>query len=176
MLRAIRFWLKHVESASQAGTINFSRTAVRLCLEEVLPSKSMNLTAHSGMFHFRSSYTHAETLGRLEAAVRDKGIRIFCRIDHGGEAANVGLLMNPAVVLIFGNPAAGTPLMVESPTLALDLPLKALVWQDAEGAVWVTGNSGEYLRQRHNLTSHALALAAVEQILAQVAGSPPPNN
>ena len=92
-----------------------------------------------------------ETFKRLEATVLGRGLSILARIDHGGDAAKVGLKMRPTQLLIFGNPKAGTPLMIASPTLAIDLPLKALVWEDGEGKVWVTYNSPEYLKQRHNI-------------------------
>jgi uncharacterized protein (DUF302 family) len=90
-------------------------------------------------------------MARLQDAIRSKGIPILARIDHSGDALRAGLQMNPVQLLIFGNARAGTPLMVASPTIAIDLPLKALVWQDADGAVWLTYNSPEYLLQRHSL-------------------------
>ena len=98
-----------------------------------------------------SRYTIAETLGRLENVIRSKGLTIFARIDHSGEAERVGLGMQDAKLLIFGSPKAGTPLMIASPLLALDLPLKALVWKDKEGRVLVSYNSVAYLTQRYNL-------------------------
>jgi uncharacterized protein (DUF302 family) len=91
----------------------------------------------NGIIHLRSPYTFANTLQRLESAITTKGIAIFARIDHSGEAAKVGLTMPPTGLLIFGSPKSGTPLMIASPALALDLPLKALVSQDTEGAVWL---------------------------------------
>jgi uncharacterized protein (DUF302 family) len=104
---------------------------------------------HSGLVHVRTRYTVPETLDRLEELVRARGQTVFCRIDHGGEAAKVGLDMQQAQVLIFGNPKAGTPLMIAAPTLAIDLPLRALAWQDADGQVWLSYNDPEYLQQRH---------------------------
>ena len=104
----------------------------------------------NGIIHLRSRYAVSETLSRLESRLQTSGLAIIARIDHAAAAASVGLEMQPAVVIIFGNPKAGTPLMVASPTLALDLPLKALVWQDAEKIVWLSYNSPEYLQHRHN--------------------------
>ena len=105
----------------------------------------------NGMVHLRSHHSVQETLRRLESALRAHGVSIFARIDHSGEAEKVGLRMPPTQVLIFGSPKAGTPLMVASPTLAIDLPLKALAWEDADGTVWLSYNSPEYLKQRHNV-------------------------
>jgi len=88
-------------------------------------------------------------MARLEAILREKGITVFARVDHSGEAASVGLTMRPTQLLIFGNPKAGTPLMVAAPRAAIDLPLKALAWEDATGRVWLSFNSPDYLQQRH---------------------------
>ena len=104
-----------------------------------------------GITHLPSPYSVADTLKRLESVIASKGLTIFARIDHSGEAAKVGLTMQPTELLLFGSPKSGTPLMVASPTLAIDLPLKALVWQDVEGAVWLSYNSPEYLQQRHTV-------------------------
>ena len=98
-----------------------------------------------------SKYSVAETLERLENAIRSKGLTIFARIDHSGEAERIGLRMQDAKLLIFGSPKAGTPLMIASPLLALDLPLKALVWKDTEERVLVSYNSVPYLTDRYNL-------------------------
>ena len=98
-----------------------------------------------------SKYTIEETLERLENVIRSKGFTLFASIDHSGEAERVGLRMQDAKLLIFGSPKAGTPLMIASPLLALDLPLKALVWKDKEGRVLVSYNSVTYLTKRYNL-------------------------
>jgi uncharacterized protein (DUF302 family) len=108
----------------------------------------------NGLINLSTPYSVAETLQRLEALISAKGLTIFARIDHSGEAAKVGLSMPPTELLIFGSPKSGTPLMIASPTLALDLPLKALVWQDAAGATWLTYNSSEYLQQRHGIPAN----------------------
>ena len=111
----------------------------------------MTSPSDTGVTHLRSPYSVANTLQRLEAVITAKGLTIFARIDHSGEAEKVGLTMLPTKLLLFGSPKSGTPLMIASPTLAIDLPLKALVWQDTEGTVWLSYNSTEYLQQRHNI-------------------------
>ncbi len=92
-----------------------------------------------------------ETISRLKAVIESKGLALFAHIDHGAGAEQAGLHMQPAHVLIFGAAKAGTPLMIASPLLALDLPLKALIWEDEEKKVWVSYNTPEYLIQRHGL-------------------------
>jgi uncharacterized protein (DUF302 family) len=102
-----------------------------------------------GLVQVPSHYTVDETVQRLEAAFTGKGLKVFAVIDHSGEAEKAGLKMPPTKVVLFGSPKAGTPLMVAAPSLAIDLPLKALVAEDDAGKVWVTYNSPEYLQQRH---------------------------
>jgi len=104
-----------------------------------------------GIVHFPSKYTGPETLQRLEAVVTSHGLTVFARIDFGGDAAKAGLQMRPTQLLIFGNPQSGTPVMIASPSIAIDLPLKALAWQDATGQVWLSYNTPEYLKDRHGL-------------------------
>ena len=107
--------------------------------------------SNEGVVHVSSPYPVPEAFKRLEAIVMARGLSIQARIDHSADAAKVGLKMHPTQLLIFGNPKAGTPLMIASPTLAIDLPLKALVWEDDKGKVWISYNSPEYLKQRHNV-------------------------
>jgi uncharacterized protein (DUF302 family) len=104
----------------------------------------------NGIVDVASRYSVTETLDRLQSILKEKSIKIFALIDHSGEAEKAGLSMRPAQVLIFGNPKGGTPLMIAAPHTAIDLPLKALAWQDEEGKVWLSYNSPEYLRQRHD--------------------------
>ena len=134
----------------------------------------MTSIADNGLVHLSSSYSVAETIKRLETSLLAHGVSIFCRVDHSGEAEKVGLRMPPTQLLIFGSPKGGTPLMLASPTAAIDLPLKALVWQDAGGKVWLTYNSAEYLQQRHNLAADLLKNIAGPTPLLQaaVAGGP----
>jgi uncharacterized protein (DUF302 family) len=124
-------------------------------------SPPMATPPDNGMVHLASSHSFSETLDRLESTLRTRGIAEFARIDHSGEAAKVGLKMHPTQVVIFGSPKAGTPLMVAAPTLAIDLPLKALVWEDAGGKVWVSYNTAEYLKQRHGIPDELVANIAV---------------
>ena len=104
-----------------------------------------------GLVHLRSPYSVPETVKRLESALRAKNLTVFAYVDHSGEAEKVGLKMHPTQLIVFGSPKSGTPLMVASPTLAIDLPLKALAWEDADGKVWLSYNSLDYLKQRHNV-------------------------
>ena len=98
-----------------------------------------------------SKYSVPQTLDRVDALLQSKGIKIFVRIDHSGEAEKAGLKMPPTQLLIFGNPKGGTPVMLAAPTAAIDLPLKALAWQDADGKVWLSYNDPEYLKRRYGL-------------------------
>ena len=103
----------------------------------------------NGLVQIASRYSVDETIKRLQAVFAAKGLQVFAVVDHSGEAEKAGLKMRPTKVLIFGSPKAGTPLMVAAPSLAIDLPLKALVAEDAAGKVSVTYNDPEYLRERH---------------------------
>jgi uncharacterized protein (DUF302 family) len=116
----------------------------------------MNPHPDNGVTHLASPYSVANTLNRLESVIATKGLTIFARVDHSGEAAKAGLTMQPTKLLLFGSPKSGTPLMIASPTLAIDLPLKALVWQDIQGVVWLSYNAPEYLQHRHNIPDDLL--------------------
>ncbi|HKF51346.1 MAG TPA: DUF302 domain-containing protein [Candidatus Acidoferrales bacterium] len=105
-----------------------------------------------GIISVPSKYSVPETLDRLTAALEAKGIKVFARIDHSGEAEKVGMKMPPTQLLIFGNPKGGTPVMLAAPTSAIDLPLKALAWQDAEGKIWLSYNDVAYLQGRFGLS------------------------
>ncbi len=109
-----------------------------------------------GMVDVRSRYSVPETLARLQAILKEKGITVFALIDHSGEAAKAGLAMRPTQLLIFGSPKAGTPLMIAAPRSAIDLPLKALAWQDEQGQVWLSYNSPEYLQGRHGFPAELM--------------------
>jgi uncharacterized protein (DUF302 family) len=119
-----------------------------------------------GVITKASKYTTSDTQGRLEEVIRSKGLTVFAVIDHSGEAAKIGLKMQDAKLIIFGSPKAGTPLMIASPLLALDLPLKALVWKDNNGHVWVSYNSVSYLTNRYNVPSDlAKNIAGIDTII-----------
>ncbi len=117
----------------------------------------MSTSTQNGLIHLASQHSVEEAMQRLEALLKERGISIFARVDHSGEAAKVGLAMRPTKLLIFGSPKAGTPLMQAAPSVAIDLPLKALFWEDAEGKVWLTYNDPAYLQQRHNFPGELLA-------------------
>jgi uncharacterized protein (DUF302 family) len=120
-------------------------------------------SASAGIASQPSPYGINETLQRLEQVIRNRGLTLFARFDHSGEAARVGLSMQPAQVLVFGNPRAGTPLMLASPLIALDLPLKTLVWQDDGGRVWVSYNQPAFLAERYGISPDlATVVAGVE--------------
>jgi uncharacterized protein (DUF302 family) len=110
------------------------------------------MKAGEGIISKASKYSVPETLDRVDALLRSKGIKIFVRVDHSGEAEKAGLKMPPTQLLIFGNPKGGTPVMLAAPTAAIDLPLKALAWQDGDGKVWLSYNDPEYLKRRFGLT------------------------
>jgi uncharacterized protein (DUF302 family) len=126
--------------------------------------------ADQGIARIPSHYSVSETITRLQALLQARGIKVFALIDFSGDAERAGLTMRPEQMLIFGNPKAGTPLMVAAPTTGLDLPLKALVWQDGDGNTWITYNEPRYVVKRHGLASSFSAnLAAVEPILESAA-------
>jgi uncharacterized protein (DUF302 family) len=107
--------------------------------------------AAQGLTTIRSNFGPRETMDRLETAVKAKGMTVFARIDHAAGAASVGLPLRPTEVLIFGNAKGGTPLMQSVQSIGIDLPLKALVWQDASGQTWFSYNDPAFLAQRHGL-------------------------
>jgi len=107
-----------------------------------------------------------QTVQKLEAILQAKGVKLFALIDHSGEAEKVGMQMRPTKLLIFGNPKAGTPLMIAAPTIAMDLPLKVLVWEDAEGKVQLSYNDSTWLQARHDLPADLVRNIAVVDALA----------
>lgn len=134
------------------------------------PALAEQQAGDNGIVDVASSHPVSKSLDRLEAVAKSKGITVFARIDHSGEAAKVGLSMRPAGLLIFGNPRAGTPLMVARPSVALDLPLKVLAWEDDKGKVWLSYNSAAYLRKRHGLEEEqAKSLGAIVGLVGQAA-------
>jgi len=130
-----------------------------------------------GLTSIRSSYRPKDTMNRLEAAVKATGLTVFGRIDHAAGAAEVGLSLRSTELLIFGNAKAGTPLMQATQTIGIDLPLKALVWQDAAGDTWLSYNDPSWLAKRHGLggtvEATVKAMAAALHALASTATAPP---
>ncbi|MGB7600130.1 MAG: DUF302 domain-containing protein [Candidatus Sulfotelmatobacter sp.] len=104
---------------------------------------------NNGLMQVPSPYSVDETVKRFESILTDRGLQLFALINHSGEAAKVGIKMRSTKLLIFGSPKGGTPVMVAAPTIAIDLPLKALISEDESGKVWITYNTPEYLQQRH---------------------------
>lgn len=114
----------------------------------------------------KSRFSPEETIARLEAAIREKGIAIFAKVDHSGGAAGVGMPLRFTQLLIFGNPKAGTPLMQSNQTIGIDLPLKFLVWQDKSGDVWVSYDDPAYLAARHEIADRKETVNALSATLA----------
>ena len=114
-----------------------------------LPVLEARAIAAEGLITIQSRYDPKETMQRLEAAVKAKGFSVFAHIDHSAQAARVNLSLPPTDLLIFGNPKGGTPLMRSDQTIGIDLPLKALVWQDQKGATWLSYNDPVWIVQRH---------------------------
>jgi uncharacterized protein (DUF302 family) len=127
---------------------------------------SMIVGKEEGIVNIPSNHSVDETVDRLKNILRSKEITLFALIDHSGEAAKVGMKMPPTKLLIFGNPKGGTPLMLAAPSIALDLPLKILVSEDAQGKVRLSYNSPEYLKERYGLPSNLLPNIAVIETLA----------
>jgi uncharacterized protein (DUF302 family) len=124
----------------------------------------------TGIIDKPSKHCVDETVEKLKALVHSRGVRLFALIDHSGEAEKVGMKMPPTKLLIFGNPQAGTPLMLASPSSAIDLPLKILIWEDTNGKVWVSYNSPAYLQSRHKLPPELVKnISVVEALAAEAA-------
>ncbi len=119
------------------------------------------MNANNGIISQLSQYSVPVTIDRLEAILKVKGITIFARIDQQAEAEKVGLSLCPTQLLLFGNPKAGTSLMVAEPTIALDLPLKVLAWEATDGKVWVSYNDPNYLKQRFSLSDELVKNIAI---------------
>lgn len=132
----------------------------------------MNSNSEHGIISIPSHHSVDETVDKIQSALESKGVKLFALVDHSGEAERAGMHMRPTKLLIFGNPKAGTPLMVAVPSLAIDLPLKMLVAEDAEGKVWISYNSPAYIQARHNLPqewAQAYSATGVDVLAANVA-------
>jgi uncharacterized protein (DUF302 family) len=128
----------------------------------------MEPTLDNGIVDLASRHSVDETVERLQSILQVKGVTLFAVIDHSGEAEKAGMKMPPTKLLIFGNPKAGTPLMLAAPRSAIDLPLKILVWEDAARKVWISYNSPAYLEKRHGLPPELIPnIAAIEGLAAQ---------
>ncbi|HEX4001331.1 MAG TPA: DUF302 domain-containing protein [Candidatus Acidoferrales bacterium] len=125
--------------------------------------------ATNGIISKPSNHSVDATVEKLKGILQAKGVALFALVDHSGEAEKAGLKMRPTKLLIFGSPKAGTPLMIASPSVAIDLPLKILVAEDADGKAWVSYNSPAYLKDRHNLPENLMQNIAVIEALATAA-------
>jgi len=131
------------------------------------PAKSDN----RGIIHKPSHRSVEQTVEKLKELLHSKDLTLFALVDHCGEAEKCGMKMRPTKLLIFGSPRAGTPLMLAAPSVAIDLPLKILVWEDTEGKVWVSYNSPEYLQERHGLRPDLIQnIATVDALATAAAG------
>jgi len=128
------------------------------------------MAPNNGIINKPSNHSVDETVEKLKGLLQAKQVNLFALVDHSGEAAKVGLTMRPTKLLIFGSPMAGTPLMQAAPSIAIDLPLKILVSEDAQGKVWLSYNSPEYLKERHDLPPELLPNINVIETLAAKAG------
>jgi uncharacterized protein (DUF302 family)/uncharacterized membrane protein YidH (DUF202 family) len=132
--------------------------------------KSMTSNSDNGIVTLPGHHSVDQTVKKLEEILQAKGIKLFALVDHSGEAEKAGMQMRPTRLLIFGNPKAGTPLMIASPSIAIDLPLKLLVWEGADGKVWISYNSAAYLQARHSLPPELVQnIAAVEALATKAA-------
>ena len=120
----------------------------------------------NGIVNIPSIHSVDETVERLRGILEAKGVTLFALVDHSGEAEKAGMKMPPTKLLIFGSPKAGTPVMLAAPSIAIDLPLKILVWQDADGKTRISYNAPEYLRERHNVPADLMQNISVVEALA----------
>jgi len=126
----------------------------------------MSSTVDNGIISKSSSHSVDQTVEKLKGILLAKGVALFALIDHSGEAEKAGMKMRPTKLLIFGNPKAGTPLMLAAPSTAIDLPLKILIWEDGQSKVWISYNGPQYLQKRHGFPPELLGNIAVVEALA----------
>jgi uncharacterized protein (DUF302 family) len=130
----------------------------------------MTLDAGKGIVDIPSNHSVDETVERLKGILEARGVTLFALVDHSGEAEKAGMKMPATKLLIFGSPKAGTPVMLASPSIAIDLPLKILIWEDSQGKAWISYNSPTYLQDRHDVPTELLKNLAVVETLAVNAG------
>jgi len=143
------------------------QSQVILIWTSLLYHRTMTDSRDNGIINLPSSHSVDETVERAKQILQSKRINLFALIDHSGEAEKAGIKMRPTKLLIFGSPKAGTPVMLASPSAAIDLPLKILVWEDSDRRVWVSYNSSEYLQKRHDIADDLLKNIAAVGVLAQ---------
>jgi uncharacterized protein (DUF302 family) len=130
---------------------------------------SDSLRVIEGLTSIQSSFGPKATMDRLDAEIRAKGLNVFARIDHAAGAAEVGLTLAPTELIIFGNARGGTPLMQSVQTIGIDLPLKALVWQDASGKTWLSYNEPRWIAQRHGVANAEQVVSRMNALLTAMA-------
>lgn len=130
----------------------------------------MNSNPQMGIVTIPSHKSAAQTVHRIEEILKAKGVKLFAVIDHSGEAEKAGMQMPFTKLLIFGSPKTGTPLMIAAPTLAIDLPLKLLVWEDTDGKAWISYNTPAYLQERHSVPPELIQNIVAVEMLAANAG------
>jgi uncharacterized protein (DUF302 family) len=126
----------------------------------------MGFTGDKGIVDIPSNHSVDQTVESLKGILKAKGVTVFALVDHSGEAEKAGMKMPNTKLLIFGSPKAGTPLMLAAPSIAIDLPLKMLVWEDSGGKVWISYNSPAYLQKRHNVPQDLMQNIAIVETLA----------
>ena len=170
----------HSHSSTQAILIAFFLALVGLTMAIYLVSirstthskfedgkeTTMALNSDTGIVDVPSSHSVDQTVERLKEILNAKEVTLFALVDHSGEAAKAGMKMPPTKLLIFGSPKAGTPVMLAAPSIAIDLPLKVLVWEDRSGNVWVSYNTPAYLQKRHNVPDELMQNIALVETLA----------
>ena len=170
----------HSHSSAQAVLIAFFLALVGLTMAIYLVSirstthskfedgkeTTMALNSDTGIVDVPSSHSVDQTVERLKEILNAKEVTLFALVDHSGEAAKAGMKMPPTKLLIFGSPKAGTPVMLAAPSIAIDLPLKVLVWEDRSGNVWVSYNTPAYLQKRHNVPDESMQNIALVETLA----------
>lgn len=144
-------------------------------MSKIIPALMLTLllagtaAAQGGLVSVKSSHDVVTTANRLESVLKEKGLTVFARIDHAAGAASVGQTLKPTLLIIFGNPAMGTPLIERSRTMGIDLPLKALIWEDRAGQVWFSYNAPDYLARRHGITEMGDVILKMQEALSNFA-------
>jgi uncharacterized protein (DUF302 family) len=167
VLRAMRRFAS-VAAVTMIMSITSPMRVAPALAQQVSPETGSTAMTDTGLKTVGSHHDPKQTMDRLVAAVTSKGLTVLARIDHAGAAEKVGMALRPTEVLIFGNPKGGTPLMQAVQTIGIDLPLKALVWQDEAGKTWITYNDPDWLARRHGVTGQEKVLAAMTSMLAAV--------
>jgi uncharacterized protein (DUF302 family) len=128
----------------------------------------VSVYADSGLVNIQSAHAVEQTADRMEALLKEKGMRIFIRINHAAGAQKAGIALRPTELIVFGNPKVGAPLMARQQSIAIDLPQKMLIWEDAAGKVWLTYNQPDYLALRHGLPADLAPFQKVGGVLQQL--------